>query len=48
MAGGGIGRRRFLGWSAGGALALAMPGCKKSGKGRADSAGGGTREVAIG
>jgi branched-chain amino acid transport system substrate-binding protein len=30
MASSGLGRREFLGWSAGGALALTLPGCKKS------------------
>jgi branched-chain amino acid transport system substrate-binding protein len=43
----GIDRRTLLGWSVGGAVGLALPGCKKS----ADTGGGGggdTREVVIG
>jgi branched-chain amino acid transport system substrate-binding protein len=55
MAGRGIGRRTFLEWSAGGAMALAVPGCKKSedrpgggGGGTSGGGGGGTRPVVIG
>ena len=50
MAGRRIGRRTFLGWSAGGVLALTVPGCKKSEEKKAGgkAAGGGTREVVIG
>lgn len=47
-----IDRRTLLGWSVGGAAALALPGCKKSTStetgGGTGSAGGDTREVVIG
>lgn len=59
MAGRGIGRRTFLEWSAGGAMALALPGCKKSedkpggggggsSGGGSSGGGGGTRPIVIG
>ncbi len=58
MAGRGIGRRTFMEWSAGGAMALALPGCKKSedkpggggggSSGGASGGGGGTRQIVIG
>ena len=55
----GMDRRRFLGWSAGGALALTLPGCKRSKhpddeggmldtNGKGEAAAGGEREVVIG
>src|SRR5256885_1333544 len=47
----GIDRRTLLGWSMGGALGLALPGCKKSpdtSTGTGTSTGGDTREVVIG
>lgn len=54
MAGKGIERRVFLGWSAGSALALTLPGCKKGSDEKAGSkeggggGGGSTREIVIG
>ena len=46
----GIDRRTVLGWSVGGALGLALAGCKKSSEssGTGGSTGGDTREVVIG
>jgi len=44
----GIDRRTMLGWSVGGAVGLALPGCKKSSEPGAASSGGDTREVVIG
>src|SRR5262245_59901322 len=53
----GIDRRTVLGWSVGGAVGLALPGCKKSadtgggtgtGTSAGTGAGGETREVSIG
>jgi branched-chain amino acid transport system substrate-binding protein len=49
--GNGIDRRTVLGWSVGGALGLALPGCKKSettGSASGGASGGDTREVVIG
>src|SRR5262249_48170356 len=46
-----IDRRTVLGWSVGGALGLALPGCKKSadtGASGSGGAGGETKEVVIG
>jgi len=43
----GIDRRTVLGWSVGGAVGLALPGCKKSPE-PGGTSGGGTREVVIG
>jgi branched-chain amino acid transport system substrate-binding protein len=45
--GAGIDRRTLLEWSVGGALALTLPGCKRS-AGTGGAAGGDTREVVIG
>lgn len=45
--GNGIDRRTVLGWSVGGALGLALPGCKKS-ETTGTGSGGDTREVVIG
>jgi branched-chain amino acid transport system substrate-binding protein len=45
--GNGIDRRTVLGWSVGGALGLALPGCKKS-ETTSTGSGGDTREVVIG
>src|SRR4051812_44406528 len=44
----GIDRRTLLGWSAGGALGLALPACKKPADKSAGSAGGETHDVLIG
>jgi branched-chain amino acid transport system substrate-binding protein len=51
MRGNGIDRRTVLGWSVGGALGLALPGCKKSettGSASGGASGGDIREVVIG
>jgi branched-chain amino acid transport system substrate-binding protein len=44
----GIDRRTLLGWSVGGAVGLALPGCKKSADTVGGGGGGDTREVVIG
>jgi branched-chain amino acid transport system substrate-binding protein len=46
MRGKGIDRRTVLGWSVGGAVALTLPGCKRSAE--PGASGGNTREVVIG
>jgi branched-chain amino acid transport system substrate-binding protein len=43
-----IDRRTVLGWSVGGAVGLALPGCKKQSSEPSASAGGDTRDVLIG